>query len=100
MVDKIPKKNKAKFQELVYPIILLEAPEKEDLEQSKYIDNTCHNTIGDSTSVKYVIKIPKFNSGMPEEWIIFVDLVQKALVGRECHYWSTHVQIHKTCIEK
>ena len=49
MEDKIPKKNKSKYQELVNPIIPLEHPEKEDLEPSEYIDYTCHNTPGDST---------------------------------------------------
>ena len=29
-----------------------------------------------------MIKIPTFDSGMPEAWIILVDLVQKALVGQ------------------
>ena len=29
-----------------------------------------------------MIKIPRFDSGTPEECIIFVDLVQKALVGQ------------------
>ena len=53
-----------------------------DLEPSQYIDNTYHNTPGNSTSRKYVIKIPRFDSGTPEEWIIFVDLVQQALVGQ------------------
>ena len=79
--DKIIKKNKSKFQELVNPIILLECPEKKDLKPSKDIDNTCHNTPSNSTSGKYMIKIPRYDSGMPEEWIIFVDLVQKVLVG-------------------
>ena len=46
------------------------------------IDHTRHNTPGDSTSGKYVIKIPRLDSGTPEEWIVFVDLVQKALVGQ------------------
>ena len=67
---------------MVNPIILLERPEKEDIEPSEYIDHTCHNTPGDSTSGKCEIKIPKFDSGTPEEWIIFVDLVQKALAGQ------------------
>ena len=82
MEDKITKKKKSKSQELVNPIILLESPEKEDLKPNKYIDHKCHNTPDDSTSGKYVVKIPRFGSGMPEEWIIFVDLVQKALVGQ------------------
>ena len=67
---------------MVNPIIPLECPEKEDLEPSEYIDNICHNTSGDSTSGKYVIKIPRFDSNSPEEWIIFVDLVHKAVVGQ------------------
>ena len=73
MEDKIPKKNKSKSLELVNPIIPVEHPETEDLEPSKYIDHTCHNTLGDSTSGKYVIKIPRFDSGTPGKWIIFVD---------------------------
>ena len=67
---------------MVNPSILLECLEKEDLEPSEYINHTCHNTPGDSTSEKYVIKIPKFDSGTPEKWIIFVDLVQKAVIGQ------------------
>ena len=39
-----------------------------------------HNTSGDTFSGKCVIKIPRFDYGTPEEWIIFVDLVQKSLV--------------------
>ena len=81
MEDKIPKKNKSKSQELVNPIIPLGRPEKEDLKLCKYLDHTCHNTSGDSTSGKYVIKIPRLDSGTLEEWIIIVDLVQNDLLG-------------------
>ena len=42
----------------------------------------CHNTPGDNTSGKYMIKIPRFDSGKPKEWIIIMDLVQKTLVGQ------------------
>ena len=48
----------------------------------EYIEYTCHNTPGDITSGKNIIKIPRFDSGMPEDQIIFVDQVQKALVGQ------------------
>ena len=96
MENKITKKNKSKSQELVNPIILLEGPEKEDLESSEYIDHTCHNTPGDSTLGKYVIKIPKFDSSTPKEWIIFVDLVQKASVGQNV---TTGPPIYK-CMER
>ena len=67
---------------MVNPIIPLECPEKEDLKPSEFIDNTCRNTPGDSASGKYMIKIHGFDSGMSEEWIIYVDLVHKALVGQ------------------
>ena len=82
MKDKLPKNNQAKSQKLVIPIILLEGSEKEDLEPSKCIDHTCHNIPGNRTSGKYMIKIPRFDSGTPEQWIISVDLVQNALVGQ------------------
>ena len=52
--NEIPKKNKSKSQEFVNLIILLERPEKKDLEPSKYIDHMCHNTPRDNTSGKYV----------------------------------------------
>ena len=96
MEYKIPKKNKSKSLELVNPIILLERPEKEELEPSEYIDHTCHNTPGNSAAGKYVIKIPRFDSGTSEEWIIFVDLIQKALVGQNV---TTGSPMYK-CVER
>ena len=80
---------------MVTPIILLERPQQVDREPREYIDHTCHNTLGDSTSGKYVIKIPRFDFGMTEEWIIFVDLVQRALVGQNI---TTDPPMHK-CME-
>ena len=87
MEDKIPKRNKSKFQELVNPIIPLKRLEKEDIKPSKYIDHMCHNTPGYGTSGKYVIKIHRFDSGTPEEWFIFVNVVQKAIVEHNCMEW-------------
>ena len=79
MEDYIPPKQQAKV--FVNPIIPMELPQKEDLEPNDYIDHTSCNTLGDSTSGKFVIKITRFESSISEEWIIFVDIVQKALVG-------------------
>ena len=42
----------------------------------------CHNTFRDTTLGEYVIKILRFDSGTTEEWIIFMDLVLKSLVGQ------------------
>ena len=94
MEDKIPKKSKSKCRKLDNPTI--PRLEMEDLEPSEYIDHTSHNTPGDSTSGKYVIKIPRFDSGTPEEWIIFVDLVQKASVGQNV---TTGPPLYK-CMER
>ena len=78
--EQIPKKIKTHPSELVKPIIPLARPENDGLDA--YIDHKCHNTTRDTTSGKYVIKILRFDSGIPEEWIIFMDLVQKSLVGQ------------------
>ena len=39
----------------------------DELEVLECIDHTCHNTPKDTSSGKYVIKIPRFYSGTPEE---------------------------------
>ena len=76
----IPKK-KTHPSKLVKPIILLARPETDELDALEYIDHMCHNTSRDTTSGNYIIKIPKFDSGTLEEWIIVMDLVKKSLVG-------------------
>ena len=58
-------------QKLVNPIILLEHPNKEDFDLSKYRGHKYYNTPGNPNSEKYVIKISRVDSGTPEEWIIF-----------------------------
>ena len=79
--EQIPKKLPTHSSELVKPIIPLVRPEKDDLDALEYIDHMCYNTPGNTTSGKYIIKIPRFDSGTSKECIIFVDLVQKNLVG-------------------
>ena len=78
----IPKKTKTHPSKVVKPIIFLARPEKDELDALEHIDHMYHNTPGDTTSGKYVIKILRFDSGTPEEWIIFVDLIQKSLIGQ------------------
>ena len=80
--EAIPKKTKTHPSKLVKVIIPLDRPEKDKVDASEYIDHTCHNTPRDASSGKYVNKIHRLDSGTPEEWIIFVDLVQKSLVGQ------------------
>ena len=66
------------------------------MDPSEYFDCTCHNTPGDSSSGKDVIKIPRFGSGTPEEWIVFMNLVQKSLVGQHV---TTGPSMYK-CMER
>ena len=89
----IPKKTKILPRELVNPSIPLASPEKDELDAPEYIDNTCHNTPGDITSGKYPIKIFRFDSGTPEE---FVDLVQQSLEGQNA---TTGPPMYK-CMER
>ena len=81
---------------MVKPFIPLATSEKDKFDSSEYINHTRHKTSGDTTSGKYVIKIPRFDSGTPEESIIFMDLVQKSLVGRN---HTTGPPMYK-CIER
>ena len=76
-----PPKNKTHPSEMVKPVIPLARLEKDELDTSEYVDHTCHNIFSDATSGKSLIKIPMFDFGIPDEWIIFVDLGQKSLVG-------------------
>ena len=94
--DQILKKTKTHSSKLVKPIIPLVRPEKDELNTLEYFDYTCHNTPRDTTSGKNVIKIPRFDSGTPKEWIIFVDLVQKSLVGQNV---TTDPPMY-TCMER
>ena len=64
---------------MVKPIIPLARPENDELEPSKYFNQTCHNTQGGITSRKYMIQTHRFDSGTPEEWIIFIEIVQIAV---------------------
>ena len=82
MRNKFSKKTKTHPSEYVKPIIPLTRPEKDKLDALEYIEHASHNSPGDNTSEKYMIKIPSFDSGTPELLIIFMDLVQKSLVGQ------------------
>ena len=64
--EQSPKKVKTHSSKLVKPIIPLVRSEKDELDALDYIDHICHNTPRDTTSGKYVIKIPRFGSGTPE----------------------------------
>ena len=64
------------------PIIALERARSSDSKDQKHIEHTCYNTPGDSKTGKYVIQVPIYDSGNPEEWINFVELVNKCIIGQ------------------
>ena len=80
----IPKKKGSKvIVPLVRPIISLERPEAtEKIPPSEYIEHKCHNDPGDAKSGQYVVKIPRYGSGTPEDWLMFLDLCKKAIIGQ------------------
>ena len=82
MEDSISRKTQSGPNKLFKPTISLAQLEMDELELSKYGYHTYHNTPEDNTSEKYVIEILKFGCGTPEEWIIFLDLVQRSTVGQ------------------
>ena len=77
--ERIPKNGKVNNYQT--PIIPLERTVSSDKKDIKYIEHTCHNNPSDSTTGKYVIKVPIYDSGHPEERIIFTELVNKCLVS-------------------
>ena len=80
MNKQIAKNGKVNINQI--PVIPLECTTIHDKRDLKYIDHTCDNTPGDSNSGKYVIKVPVYDSGHPEEWINFIELINKCLVGQ------------------
>ena len=73
--EQSPKNRKTYPSKLIQLIISLARPKKDELEALEYINLTCHNNPRDTTSGKYIIKVPRFDSSSPEDWIIFMDLV-------------------------
>ena len=78
----IPKKGKVNA--IVKPIIPLERPAAKTGKKDKVksIDHQCHDTPDDNIMCKYTIKIPMYDSGDPEEWIIFDYLICKWIRGQ------------------
>ena len=69
-----------KFRRLDFNRYLSFLPKVHDKKDIKYIEHTCHNTLGDSTMVKNVIKLHTYNSDNSEEWINFVELINNYII--------------------
>lgn len=80
MNETISKNGKVNTHQV--PIIPLERAKASDSKDQRYIEHTCYNTPGDSKTGKYVIQVPIYDAGHPEEWINFVELVNKCIAGQ------------------
>ena len=78
----IPKKKSVGTPTLIVPAIALSRPEKKVLTKGQYVEYKCFSSPGDTDSPAYNIQIPYFGSGTPEEWLMFLDNLDKALVGQ------------------
>ena len=67
---------------LIAPAISLDRPEKKDLRKGQYLECKCHTRPGDPDSPVYSIQIPYFGTGTPEEWLQFLDGLEKAIRGQ------------------
>ena len=67
---------------VVIPAISLDRPEPKQLSISNFWTLKCQNTPGDADSTTYNLQIPYFGSGTAEEWLQFVDNLNKGIKGQ------------------
>ena len=76
------KKASTESAQLIVPAISLDRPEPKQLASGQYLTLKCQNTPGDPDSTTYNLQIPFFGSGTAEEWLIFLDNLNKGIVGQ------------------
>ena len=62
-------------------VIPLERPEPKKLQKGDYITLKLRTSPTEDHSPTYDLSIPKFSTGSPEEWFVFIDNVRTALRG-------------------
>ena len=67
---------------VVIPAISLDRPEPKQLSTGQFLTLKCQNTPGDADSTTYNLQIPYFGSGTAEEWLQFVDNLNKGIKGQ------------------
>ena len=65
----------------IKPVIPLEWPVKSKLKQTNMLQFKLQSIPVDPDLITYKLSIPYFGKGTPEELLIFLDLVDKAIVG-------------------
>ena len=82
MSNKSNNKKASKETSTVIPAISLDRPEPKKLSTGQYLTLKCQNTPGDAESTTYNLNIPYFGSGTAEEWLQFVDNLNKGITGQ------------------
>ena len=65
----------------IKPVIPLERPGKSELKRTDMLQFKLRSVPTDPDSITYELSIPYFGEGTPEELLIFLDSVDKAIVG-------------------
>ena len=74
--------KKKAISSLITPAIDLNRPERKVLTKGQYVEYKCHSSPGDPDSPVYSLQVPYFSTGSPEEWLLFMDNLNKAIIGQ------------------
>ena len=67
---------------VIKPAIKLTRPEAKVLKKGEYISPNCLTEPGNPDSPSYMIQLPYYGDGSPEEYLTWRDLLKKALTGQ------------------
>ena len=76
------KKVSTELNNLITPAISLDRPEPKQLSTGQYLTLKCQNQPGQADSTTYNLSIPYFGQGSAEEWLMFLDNLNKGIVGQ------------------
>jgi len=74
--------KKKAITSLITPAIDLNRPERKVLTKGQYVEYKCHSSPGDPDSPVYSLQVPYFSTGSPEEWLLFMDNLNRPLSVR------------------
>ena len=67
----------------VPPPIPFERPEARELEKDQYLALKLKSVAGSASSLEYTLNVPYFQSGTAEEWIKFLQNLERVFVGQD-----------------
>ena len=78
----VPRKSKQSNNGFAPPPIPLERPAAKELEKDQYLALKLKSVPGRASSGEYTLNVPYFQSGEPEEWLKFMQSLNKVFVGQ------------------